>query len=120
MSEESGTSTPGRPVDYEEALQIARRALKESDPEDRMVLQEEKTEERSFGWVFAYTTRRYLETGDFNDTVPGVGPLIVFRHDGSVEFLPTSLPPERLLQDVEERWQAEHGEGQASESGENQ
>lgn len=111
MSNENVSGEPGRPVNYEEARAIARQALEESDPEDRMVLQEEKTQERSFGWVFAYTTRRYLETGDFNDTVPGVGPLIVFRHDGSFEFLTTSLPPERSLQDVEERWEAEHGEG---------
>lgn len=117
MSEESGTSPPGRPVDYEEALRIARRALEESDPEDRMVLQEEKTRERSFGWVFAYTTKRFLETGNFSDTIPGTGPLVVFRHDGSVEFLTTSLPPQRLLQDIEERWNAEHGSG-AAESGE--
>lgn len=113
MSENNVSDEPGRPVNYEEARVIARQALEQSDPEDRMVLQEEKTQERSFGWVFAYTTRRYLETGDFNDTVPGVGPLIVFRHDGSFEFLTTSLPPERLLKDVEERWEAVHGEGGA-------
>lgn len=109
MNQENENSAAGQPVNYEQALQIARAALKESDPEGRMALQEEKTREMAFGWVFSYTTKKYLQTGDFNDTIPGTGPLIVFRHDGSVEFLTTSLPPERLLQDVEDRWKAEHG-----------
>lgn len=117
MSERGENTDSGHPVDYEEARQIAQTALEESDPEGRMVMQEEKSQERSFGWVFSYTTRKFLETGNFNHTIPGVGPLVVFRHDGSVEFLTTSLPPERLLKDIEERWNAAHGGAQPGNDG---
>jgi hypothetical protein len=117
MSEPPAQSSPGRRVDFEEARRIAQRAQDERDPDGRMIILDDKTQERNFGWAFAFTTRKFLETGDFRYTVPGAGPLVVFRHDGSVEFLTSSLPPERLFEDIEERWEA--GEfGRKAESGE--
>lgn len=100
-------------MDFDEARVIAHRKLEESDPEGRMVMLDDQTIERVFGWVFRYNSRQYLESGDFMDMVPGVGPLVVFRHDGSAEFLTTSKPADRSLDEIEERWLKIHGGGAA-------
>lgn len=44
-------------------------------------------EERPIGWVFYWTTARYLETGDWRDAVPGNAPILIDRAMG--ESLPT-------------------------------
>lgn len=49
-----------------------------------LVLLEDKTIERPFGWVFFYDSKKYLETGDYRDIVLGNAPIIVDRRDGSV------------------------------------
>ncbi len=44
-------------------------------------------EERPTGWVFYWTTARYLETGDWRDGMPGNAPILIDRATG--ESLPT-------------------------------
>ena len=41
-----------------------------------------KIEEFDVGWVFFYQSARYIETGDFSDSVVGNAPLFVSRSDG--------------------------------------
>jgi hypothetical protein len=105
---ENGTTGAGQAVTFEQAWVIAQQALLEQDPDGRMAFIRKMTQERLFGWVFFYTTRAYLESGDPGDLVPGNGPIVVYRHDGSTEFLSTSLPPEFAIEDVEARWKATH------------
>jgi hypothetical protein len=45
---------------------------------------EQSTVEIDIGWVFFYQSRRYLESGAFDDQLAGNGPLFVHRRDGSL------------------------------------
>jgi hypothetical protein len=73
---------------------IARRTIATSHPHSPgLVLEEEKTVEREFGWVFFYTTRKFLETRDKKHLMPGNAPLVVLKEDGSTHYLGTSLAP---------------------------
>ena len=88
------------------AHEIATKVVAEisASTQHNFVIQEEKTIERPFGWVFFYTTRRYLETHDPNGLVPGATPVVVLRADGSVDHLASSVPPARAMEIYEKRW----------------
>ena len=62
--------------------------------DDEVVLQEEHTEEHSFGWVFFFNSRRYVETRDLSYALAGNGPLIVDRRDGSIYQISTAYARE--------------------------
>lgn len=54
-------------IDYENAVALAQKKLEEMPAlpnGDTLVLLLEHTIERSFGWVFFYSSRLYSETGD--------------------------------------------------------
>jgi hypothetical protein len=99
------TTAAGAGISLARALEIAKREISESSNQHDFVLQEDRTVERRFGWVFFYTTRKYLETRDPQDLVPGNAPLVVLREDGSVAHLATSIPPERAIEIFEKRWE---------------
>jgi hypothetical protein len=98
-------TAPGAGISLERALEIARKEISESSNQHDFVLQEDRTVERRFGWVFFYTTRKYLETRDPQYLVPGNAPLAVLRQDGSIAHLATSVPPERAIEVYEGRWE---------------
>jgi hypothetical protein len=95
---------PPKPIEKARALEIASKTVAGlSGPHDFVIL-EDRTVERPFGWVFFYTTRRYVQTGDRQYIVPGTAPLVVHRADGSIEHLATSVPPARAIEIYEKRW----------------
>ena len=96
-------STPS-PVSQREALVIAQGAVHAFMPEGDLVVENEKTQERDFGWVFFYSSRRYLETHDPHDMILGAGPLVVLRQDGSTHFLASSVSPAVAIETFEEQW----------------
>lgn len=97
------------PIDKAQAAAIARQTIAASStPGHEMVIQEEKTVERDFGWVFFYTTRKFLETKDKKYLAPGNAPLVVEREDGSTHYLGTSLPPSRAIERFEQSWRKQH------------
>lgn len=63
-------------------------------------------QEFDFGWVFGFATKKYLESHDENDVVPGSSLLVVER-DGKTEFLP-SAPPAHAIAEFARRWRARH------------
>ncbi|WP_042777564.1 YrhB domain-containing protein [Sinorhizobium fredii] len=67
------------------------------------IVQTDRTQEREFGWVLFYTTRRFAETGDPSSLVPGVGPVVVMR-DGKIVPLTTSAPPKLAIATFETEW----------------
>jgi hypothetical protein len=70
---------------------------------DELVVIEEETIERPYGWVFVYNSRQYLETGQFRYMLAGNGPIVVERADGSMHQLGTALPMEESMRLYEER-----------------
>lgn len=68
-----------------------------------LVILDDETIERGFGWVFFYQSREYLETGDLSQQLAGNAPIIVDREDGSVHTTGTAEPVEHYLAAYEKR-----------------
>jgi hypothetical protein len=49
-----------------------------------LIIVEPETEEHDFGWVFYWTSREYIETGEVRYALGGNAPLIVDRRDGGI------------------------------------
>jgi immunity protein 35 of polymorphic toxin system len=90
------------PVTMERALEIARKKLAETKPEASFVVLEKATVEKPFGWVFFYQPK--AAATDPMAVVPGAGPLVVHRADGSAAFLSSSVPPHVAIEEYEKTW----------------
>lgn len=56
---------------------------------DLYVIQDDLTRELDYGWVFIFTTKQFLETGDYRDGLGiGMGPILV-TEDGDAVSLGT-------------------------------
>jgi len=86
------------------ALEIARKAVDDLKASQPLVLLQDKTLEKDFGWVFFYTTKKFQETGDKKFLMPGNGPLVVDRLGGATHFLTSSMPPARAVEEYEKTW----------------
>ena len=62
---------------------------------------DENTIEKEWGWVFFYTSDRYLKTGDFRYAVAGNAPYIVNRHTGEVRVTGTAQRIEHYIAEYE-------------------
>jgi hypothetical protein len=71
-------------------------------PGDRLVVVEEVTIEKDYGWIFFYTSQRFLETGDVNYMLAGNAPIVVDRRTGKLTWLGTAEPFENYLRRYEE------------------
>jgi hypothetical protein len=74
-----------------------------STPADPFIVVENDTIEKSFGWVFFYNSKKFLETGEFRQRLAGNGPVIVNKHNGSIEFFGTNKPPQEIVEEYEKR-----------------
>jgi immunity protein 35 of polymorphic toxin system len=90
-------------IEKDAAMDLARAHLAKLVPSNdkEIVLLENQTIEKSFGWVFFYNTKEYIENGDFRDALLGNAPLIVNRHDGSVHETGTGEPVEFYIEEYE-------------------
>ncbi|MDE3896011.1 MULTISPECIES: YrhB domain-containing protein [Vibrio] len=50
------------------------------NPNIRLKIQDNETEEYDFGWVFYYNTEEFIKAGDFREALSGNTPLIVNRY----------------------------------------
>lgn len=53
------------------------------DPIDCIILAE-KTIEKSWGWIFFYQSKAYVETGNFSEMLAGNAPIFVNRNTGQL------------------------------------
>jgi hypothetical protein len=97
-------------INKQQALEIARRQLQD-DFGREMVILEDAIVEKDFGWVFMSASQAFLQTRDPNKSIPGIGPLIVSKADGSTEFLSTSGPPEEGIEIYEQKWRNQRSKG---------
>jgi hypothetical protein len=88
----------------QQATEVARKALVEFADDVPFVIHDERTQEREFGWVFLYSPKAFVESGDPRHLYPGAGPLVVLRDEGATEFLTTSVPPEVAIDEFEKAW----------------
>lgn len=73
---------------------------------DLYVILEDKTIEKAYGWVFFFTTKKYLESGDYKDGLGiGMGPILVNKDGRSAVSLGTWGSIEQLISKYEEQQQ---------------
>jgi hypothetical protein len=101
----SPKASPRTVVDRDCALALARKALAAAAAKAgvELVVQEDKTVEKDFGWVF-FSAPREVGTGGAPAAVPGLGPLVVHCADGTTRFLSTSVPPDKAIAEYEKQW----------------
>jgi hypothetical protein len=75
----------------------------EHTQDDELVILDDETIEREFGWVFFYTSRRFLETGNALYMLFGNAPIIVDRRDGSLHVTGTARSVEEYIRDFESK-----------------
>ena len=66
-------------------------------PDDEVVILDDDTLERDWGWVFFYDSRRWRESRDKRYALRGNGPLIVNKLDGTVHLYGTGQPSEYYI-----------------------
>jgi hypothetical protein len=91
-------------IDHDSARALVLRqlsAMPAAFMDDDWVILDHHTIERSWGWVFCYDSRKYLETGDDRFLVAGNAPFIVRRIDGAVFITGTARPLEDYIEDFE-------------------
>lgn len=66
-----------------------------------LMLLDDCTIERAFGWAFFYDSKRHVETGDFRDAIAGNAPIVITKVDGQVHVTGTVLPIESYLRKFE-------------------
>jgi Immunity protein 35 len=77
-------------------------------PEDEIVVVDEYTIEKPWGWVFFHTSKKWLETHDIRYAIAGNSPLIVERASGKIIDTGTAMPIERYIENYE-RFGSPHG-----------
>lgn len=84
-------------ITYLEAKDIAATYIKNIENITVCELIEDETIEESFGWVFFYNSKEFLETGDFSYALIGNAPIIVDRLTGIVTQTGTAYPIEYYI-----------------------
>ena len=85
-------------IDMERANEIAESWLAEHGAAlDQELAWSGEPSEYDLGWVFAWNSQRYVETGDFMTALMGNAPLVVLRDSGEVHLLPTGVDTEEGL-----------------------
>jgi hypothetical protein len=76
------------------------RSLSYNVPGDELTLVHNATIERPFGWVFFYSSKRWL-AGDLRFALAGNAPILIDRRDGQVRVAGTEFPIEHYLRNYE-------------------
>ncbi len=84
-------------ITYLEARDIAEAYVSSIENISVCELIEDETIEESFGWVFFYNSKNFLETGDWSYALIGNAPIIVNKITGIVTETGTSYPIEYYI-----------------------
>ncbi len=73
-------------IKLEKAKNIINQYLREKEIKigEELILINEETIEKDFGWVFFYNSKKGIETGHFTELLYGNAPLIVDRENGDM------------------------------------
>jgi len=69
--------------------------------EDEIIIVDESTIERPWGWVFFHTSKMWLETHDVRYAIAGNAPIIVERESGNLLDTGTAMPIEYYIANYE-------------------
>jgi hypothetical protein len=85
----------------EEARQLVRRELDGMSIGDDLVILDDLTMERPWGWVFFYDLRSYAESVGDMDTLAGNAPYLVKKHTGELFVTGTAEEIEHYIERYE-------------------
>jgi hypothetical protein len=88
-------------INFQDAELIADSFLRKIEGDIGVPLQIIKTQELSYGWLFFYNSREYVETGEFSSMLAGNAPFVVDAFDGALHILGTAFPIEFYLMEYE-------------------
>jgi hypothetical protein len=91
-------------INREEAQTIAIQYVRmgcDLPDDDELVIDEQSTIEREWGWVFFYTSRKWMETGSFEYAIAGNAPAIVEKATGRIVDTGTALPIAHYIAEFE-------------------
>jgi hypothetical protein len=94
-------------ISKKSALELAIRRINSSYyvQGDCLVVIDEATIEKEYGWIFFYDSKKYIETNDKRYLIAGNAPILIEKSDGSIHILGTAMPVERYI----EQYEREHG-----------
>lgn len=86
-------------MDKEQARKVVLDDLNRTyqSPDDRLVLLDDLTIEKSYGWVFLFNSKRYLETRNVIYALGGNGPVVFEAGTSKVTRLGSARPPEEEI-----------------------
>lgn len=70
--------------------------------DDEILILEESTIEKDWGWVFFHTSKKWHETRDINYAIAGNSPIIVDKESGQLFPTGTAHPIEYYIKNYEE------------------
>jgi hypothetical protein len=68
---------------------------------DELVILDEETIVKPYGWVFLYESRKFLETNNITFAALGNAPIIVEKENGTMTVLGTAEPLEYYIEKYE-------------------
>lgn len=79
-----------------------RRAIEFATSEiDDMPLKLVYEEEKPYGWLFVFNSVRFEETGDMDDLLVGLGPLLILAASGEIHELRTGPSVDEEIERIE-------------------
>jgi hypothetical protein len=71
--------------------------------QDEMIVLDDCTIEKEFGWVFFWDSKLHQQTGDFKHTLAGNAPIIVNKNDDSLHITGTAYPIDHYIREYEDK-----------------
>jgi len=92
-------------LDFETAKALVLERLNKDyhDPDDSLVLLDEMTITKPYGWVFFCASRPPTETGSFLHMLGGNGPIVVEAESGEISRLGSGRAPETEVAEFERK-----------------
>lgn len=79
-------------LSYHQARAIAESKIQQwRHPDDQLVIVENKIIEKPYAWIFPYTSKKFLETGDYRYALGGNSPLFIDKLDGRISTFRASI-----------------------------
>lgn len=88
-------------IEQARSIALDRIKMLEALTDCELILLDAMTIERSFGWVFFYGSKAYVESGQPSDALAGNAPFVLMRADGAVRETGTAMPLEYYLKDMQ-------------------
>lgn len=90
-------------IDRVQARRLVESRLEGVLKDDQLVIIDELTIERAFGWVFFYDSAKFRQTGQIDFAIAGNGPVFVNRQTGEVELHGSAKPVDAAVAEYERR-----------------